>query len=149
MEIAALISAAATSAGAIGSLTKGGKGKEIEPKQAMSPEMKKIEKFLMRYLQGNVGQTQYAPINPLSMGGADLASQFYLGQPYQHPAIQQYTNPMAMPGQPGPGGPGRQPPNPTGPAGQPVGSPFPSQGGRRLPPQLPGRGIGGGTTRPR
>lgn len=144
MEIAAIISGASTAAGALFP----GKGKEIEMKQAMSPEMKKLEKFLSKYLMGNVGKTQYAPINPLTLGGADVASQFYLGQPYQHPGIQQYGNPMA-PGM-APGGAPRMPMMPGMPGGGGGVNMFGGPGGwqGRGRPQ-PGGGAVGGTPRPK
>ena len=35
----------------------------------------------------------HAPINPLSLGGMDVASQFYLGKPYQQPGLQKAWTP--------------------------------------------------------
>ena len=127
MEIAALVSAGSSLMGAGSSLFGGGKGKEIPVKQAISPEQEKMQKFLSKYLMGNIGKTQYAPINPLSLGGMDVASRHYLGQPYQQPQIQQYTNPnipqmpMGGGGAPQSGGGGWDPNRPLGDFSSPLG----------------------------
>ena len=122
----AIIAAIITGGAALGSAALGGgKGKPTEMTSA-NPEMDKYRQQLMEMAMQKMGQQQpYAQVNPMNMNAANMASQFYTGQPYTHPGYGM--------GQPGGGMPGQQPM----PYGQ-QGMGGPTGGGGQRFPQVPG-----------
>ena len=127
LVIAALISAGASLAG---KLIPGGEGKPTEMTSA-DPQMDKYRQQLMQMAMQRMGQQQpYAPVNPMNMMGANMASQYYYGQPYTHPGYGM--------GQPGGGMPGQQPPGGP-PMGGPPGGMMGGMPGQGMPYGQPGR----------
>jgi len=110
--LASLIGAGgAVASSGIGALGGGGGGSFAQgapiPQQAMIPPgFEEAYKMAAQLAMQRMGEPQYvAPINPLSMGGANIASQFYQGQPYQQPQLQQYRPGQGSLGMPGQGMP--------------------------------------------
>lgn len=124
-------------------------GAEMQPQAMVPPGFEDAYKMAGQLAMQRMQEPQYvAPINPLSMGGANIVSQFYMGQPYQQPGLMQYR-----PGQGGLGAPGMgQPQMPSpGMGGMPM-PPMPRQGMQRpgMPmPGMPSPGMGGGMQRMR
>lgn len=102
--VAALISGGL---GLAGNLFGGGRGEEIEYQPQISPEEQAFRKKLMDYLGPKIGQpaTPYggpltAPVNPMMLAGMNMASQYYTGQPYQHPEFGTMADYMPQAQQP-------------------------------------------------
>ena len=131
----AIIAAIISGGAALGSAALGGgKGKPTEMTSA-DPIMDEQRRKLMEYVMARMGQPQpYAQVNPMNMMGANMASQYYYGQPYTHPGYGMGTPGGGMPGQPpGPSGGGGGPRFPMTPPG------APGQGGPpygQMPPGL-------------
>lgn len=152
--LAAIIGAGSSAASSIfgGGRDKGGsffQGAEMQPQALVPPGFEDAYKMAGQLAMQRMQEPQYvAPMNPLSMGGANIASQFYMGQPYQQPGLMQYR-----PGQGGLGAPGMgQPQMPSpGMGGMPM-PPMPRQGMQRpgMPmPGIPSPRMGGGMQRMR
>jgi hypothetical protein len=121
--IAALISGGAS---LLGKAIPGGKGQPTEMTSA-DPQMDKYRQQLMQMAMQRMGQPQpYAQVNPMNMMGANMASQYYYGQPYTHPGYGMGT--------PGGGMPQGQAP-PTGSGGPQMGMPMniPGAPGQGMP----------------
>jgi len=128
LPIAAMLAAAPSVIGALGSLFGKGKGEEIKY-SPMNPQANQMQNQLMQYLMSRMGQQNpFAQVNPMSMNAMNMVSSYYTGNPYTQPGWGQGSpggpNPFAnqrmqlggggqmpqMGGQPGMGGPGRMQP---------------------------------------
>ena len=93
--------------GILGDILGGGKGKEIEYQPQISPQEQQFREQLMNFLGQRMGQpaTPYggpltAPVNPMMLAGMNMASQYYTGQPYEHPAFGTMADYMPQAQQP-------------------------------------------------
>ena len=114
--------------GLISSLFGGGKGKPTEMTSA-DPQMDQYRQQLMQMAMQRMGQQRpYAQVNPMNLMGANMASQYYYGQPYTHPGYG-----MGTPGGGMPQGQGQGPP--MGSGGPPMGMPMniPGAPGQGMP----------------
>jgi len=94
MEIAALVSAAGTGIGAIGSLTKGGGNQKQMPEALESPEMQRLRAAMSTMLMGKMGQggggaTPWQGgvpgVQPAGYDAMNILYNRFLGRPYTKP----------------------------------------------------------------
>lgn len=142
----AVLAAIIGSAGAVGSsiIGSGGggqggsffQGAQMQPQALVPPGFEDAYKMAGQLAMQRMQEPQYvAPMNPMSLGGANIASQFYMGQPYQQPGLMQYRpgqGGLGMGGgMPGQGMPGGQMPGMGG--GMPRQPMMPRPGGIPMP----------------
>jgi hypothetical protein len=132
VTIAAIISGASMLGSAI--INKSGKGQEMGM-TGTDPYMDEQRKRLMAMIMSRIGQDRpYAPVNPMNMMGANMASQYYTGQPYTHPGYGMGSSFAGLTGNDIANAPGGM-----GSGGPPMGG-FPQVPG--APGGMPGQGMG-------
>jgi len=146
-----ILSAIISGIASMGSAALSGGGEEIGM-TGTDPEMDENRRRLMALAMSRIGQNRpYAQVNPMNMMGANMASQYYYGQPYTHPGYGMGSSFAGLTGDQieqagkwgwtGPGGsPGSRPPAGPGSGGLPIGG-IPGAPGQRMPPGAPVPGM--------